>query len=89
MTDHRIDQLDAIVFCWVVTGGNHDANSCIALLGAESCDEADGVDDMVKKGTVRRCSSVLDASPVRRGQVDRGQGQLCGMVRATYAFMRN
>ena len=46
-THHGINQLDSVVFRWIVTGCDHDPNTGIALLGAESSNETDSVDNMV------------------------------------------
>lgn len=49
-TYHRIHQFDSIVFGWVVTGGDHDSNGRIALLGANGRNQSNGVHDMIKSG---------------------------------------
>jgi hypothetical protein len=51
-THHGVNQLDSVVFRRVVTGCDHDPNGRIALLGTESCNETNCVDNMIEKRAV-------------------------------------
>ena len=87
MTHHGVNQFDSVVFRWVVTGCDHDANSRITLLGAESGNETNSVNDMIQEGSIFHLFVSLEN--FLRKDRDVGGMSARAAERQTYAFMRN